>query len=170
MFNLIFLGELICNLYQYAGPRKRFWRSAWNCFDFFIVTVGVVLMIGGDALPAPLKKLKLLRALRVFRLFKRVKSLNQIIVALIASIPGVTNAFVIMVSRLEPIPRLVITPLPSSSSELGCAIQTTRAFSTRGLFVPAPFASDTRPSLNASADHLFLHLRDPCCRALRPIW
>jgi len=97
VFNIIFLVELLMNMWQYAGPRRRFWRSPWNWFDTFIVFVGVMLMIGGDSMPAPLKKLKLLRALRVFRLFKRVKSLNKIIVALIASIPGVMNAFVIMV-------------------------------------------------------------------------
>ena len=96
-FNFIFIIELIMNLYQYGGPRKRFWRSPWNCFDFFIVSASILLMIGGDSLPFFLKKLKLLRAFRVFRLFKRIKSLNQIIVALVASIPGVLNAFVLMI-------------------------------------------------------------------------
>lgn len=97
VFNIIFLIELLMNMYQYAGPRKRFWKSMWNCFDTFIVAVGVILMIGQDSMPASLKKLKLLRALRVLRLFKRVKSLNKIVVALVASIPGVMNAFVLMI-------------------------------------------------------------------------
>lgn len=105
IFNIIFLIELIMNMYQYAGPKKRFWYSPWNWFDTFIVSVGVMLMIGGDSMPESLKRLKLLRALRVFRLFKRVKSLNKIIVALIASIPGVMNAFIIMVSEWTSISR-----------------------------------------------------------------
>ena len=41
--------------------------------------------------------LRLLRAFRVFRLFKRIKSLNKIIVSLGKAIPGVANAFLIMV-------------------------------------------------------------------------
>jgi hypothetical protein len=49
-----------------------------------------------NALQPPLDQLKLLRAFRVFRLFKRVQSLNKIIVALIRSIPGVANAFLVM--------------------------------------------------------------------------
>ena len=96
VFNIVFLFELLLNMYGYAF-RKRFFNSPWNCFDFFIVSVSVLLIIGGDNLPGELKKLKLLRAFRVFRLFKRIKSLNQIIVALIASIPGVLNALVIMI-------------------------------------------------------------------------
>ena len=40
--------------------------------------------------------LRILRAFRVFRLFKRVKSLNTIIVALGNAVPGMANAFVIL--------------------------------------------------------------------------
>ena len=47
-------------------------------------------------LPGPLSLLRLMRAFRVFRLFKRVKSLNKIIVSLGKAIPGVMNAFLIM--------------------------------------------------------------------------
>merc|ERR1719310_2287090 len=71
-----------------------FWRSGWNVFDTIIVTVGFLTMV--NALGPPLDKLKLLRAFRVFRLFKRIESLNKIIVALLNSIPGVINAFVVM--------------------------------------------------------------------------
>ena len=93
-FNIVFLFELLVNMYGYGGPVRAFWRNGWNVFDFFIVVVGVVLMTGIDL--GELSKLKLLRAFRVFRLFKRVKSLNKIIVALIMAIPGVFNAFVIL--------------------------------------------------------------------------
>merc|ERR550514_2472231 len=50
-----------------------------------------------NALPASLANLKMLRAFRVFRLFKRVKSLNKIVVALAKAIPGMANAFVLMI-------------------------------------------------------------------------
>jgi len=97
MFNIIFLIELLFNMYCYGGPRKKFWTSAWNVFDTFIVTIGIILMTPIVPPGHPLAKLKLLRAFRVFRLFKRVKSLNKIIVALVKAIPGVSNAFVIMI-------------------------------------------------------------------------
>jgi len=92
--NIIFLFELIANMWSYGGPTKKFWASGWNVFDTLIVTVGVLTMV--NVLGPPLDKLKLMRAFRVFRLFKRVESLNKIIVALMNSIPGVINAFVVM--------------------------------------------------------------------------
>jgi hypothetical protein len=91
--NWIFLCELILNYYG-AGLR-RFWTSGWNVFDFIVVFVGVLTLIRVPL--GPFSQLKMLRAFRVFRLFKRIKSLNKIIVALLNAIPGVTNAFVIMV-------------------------------------------------------------------------
>ena len=33
-------------MYGYGGPVKHFWRAGWNCFDFFIVVVGMVMMTG----------------------------------------------------------------------------------------------------------------------------
>ena len=96
IFNIVFLIELLMNLYGYGGPVCAFWKSPWNVFDFFIVTVGVLLMTPLIPPDSPAGKLKLLRAFRVFRLFKRIKSLNKIIVALIGAIPGVINAFVVM--------------------------------------------------------------------------
>jgi len=93
-FNIIFLVELLVNIYSRGGPFKPFFSSGWNVFDTIIVSVGVVLMTNVDL--GPFNKLKLLRAFRIFRLFKRIKSLNKIIVAIGRSIPGVMNALLIM--------------------------------------------------------------------------
>jgi len=93
-FNIIFLVELLVNMYGYGGPVKKFWQNGWNVFDFIIVAVGTTLMTGVEL--GSLSKLKLLRAFRVFRLFKRIESLNKIIVSLINAIPGVANAFIIL--------------------------------------------------------------------------
>ena len=62
-------------VYGYGGPVRAFWSSPWNVFDFFIVVVGVTLMLGVIPPDSPAGKLKLLRAFRVFRLFKRIKVL-----------------------------------------------------------------------------------------------
>jgi len=93
-FNILFLFELLVNMYGYGGPRPAFWRSAWNVFDTIVVAVGCVLMTGAEL--GAFNKLKLMRAFRVFRLFKRIESLNQIITAIVRCIPGVLNAGVIM--------------------------------------------------------------------------
>ena len=90
--NSIFLAELLVN--YYGSGYRRFWSSGWNIFDFFVVFVGVLTL---SRIPlGSFSQLKMLRTFRVFRLFKRIKSLNKIIVALLNAIPGVLNAFIIM--------------------------------------------------------------------------
>ena len=96
-FNVIFLFELLLNAWSCGGPYRTFWKSGWNNFDFLVVFVGILLMSGAVPPDNPLSNLKMMRAFRVFRLFKRIKSLNKVIMALLKAIPGVSNAFIIMV-------------------------------------------------------------------------
>jgi hypothetical protein len=92
IFNSIFLVELIINMY--GSWLCEFWKNGWNLFDTLVVFVGVLTMTRADL--GPFSDLKMLRAFRVFRLFKRIPALNKIITALLRAIPGVVNAFVIM--------------------------------------------------------------------------
>ena len=90
--NSIFVVELVMN--YYGSGYIRFWKSGWNMFDSGVVLVGMLTLF---RIPlGSFSQLKMLRTFRVFRLFKRIKSLNKIIVALLNAIPGVLNAFVIM--------------------------------------------------------------------------
>jgi hypothetical protein len=95
-FNIVFLLELLVNMYRYGGPRWQFWVVPWNVFDTIIVTVGVILILAGDAASPQLKKLKLLRAFRVIRALKRVESLNHIVTNLMRAMPAVLNSFLLM--------------------------------------------------------------------------
>ena len=65
-------------------------------FDFVVVVVSVITWFAGHDAPPGLKELRLLRAFRIFRLFKRIESLRKILRALQESIPGVINAFLIL--------------------------------------------------------------------------
>jgi len=100
VFNVIFFFELCCNFYGGVWW-KSWWKSGWNVFDFLVVTLGTISILevaaNKDLLPSSLKLLRPFRAFRVFRLFKRVPSLNKIMVSLGKAIPGVANAFLIMV-------------------------------------------------------------------------
>lgn len=93
IFNVSFLIELIVNMY--GSWFTRFWASGWNLFDFIIVGVSIMAMVLPD-LPG-ITVLRLFRAFRVFRLFKRIPSLKKIIEGVLQAIPGVTQAFVVMV-------------------------------------------------------------------------
>ena len=66
----------------------------WNWFDFVIV-VSSLLSLLLEGVPG-LSVLRLLRAFRVVRLFKRIESLRAIIEGVLSALPGVTDAFVIL--------------------------------------------------------------------------
>lgn len=91
ILNTLFLIELIVNLY--ANWFFAFWKDTWNIFDFLIVAISWMSMVGN--VPG-ISVLRLFRAFRVFRLFKRVPALRQIITGIIKSMPGVANAFLIL--------------------------------------------------------------------------
>jgi len=89
---VVFLFELIVNMYgSFILP---FFLSAWNWLDLVVVIVGTVSLAKIDL--GSFAKIKVLRAFRVLRLFKRIRSLNKILVALLKAIPGVLNAFAVM--------------------------------------------------------------------------
>eukprot|EP00746_Dinoflagellata_sp_MGD_P005509 gnl/MRDRNA2_/MRDRNA2_110661_c0_seq1.p1 gnl/MRDRNA2_/MRDRNA2_110661_c0~~gnl/MRDRNA2_/MRDRNA2_110661_c0_seq1.p1 ORF type:complete len:722 (+),score=138.59 gnl/MRDRNA2_/MRDRNA2_110661_c0_seq1:136-2301(+) len=91
ILNTLFLIELVVNVY--ANWFFPFWKDAWNIFDFLIVAISWMSMVGN--VPG-ISVLRLFRAFRVFRLFKRVPALRQIISGIIKSMPGVANAFLIL--------------------------------------------------------------------------
>ena len=91
--NVLFIFELLINFYGNCwGP---FVSSSWNYLDMLVVIIGIT-SLGRIQLPAGVSKIKVFRAFRILRLFKRVQSLNKILVALVRSIPGVMNAFIVM--------------------------------------------------------------------------
>jgi hypothetical protein len=90
--NIIFVIEILINIY--ANFWKPFVRNPWNYLDTLVVSIGLVSLARVPLGPA--RQIKVLRAFRVLRLFKRIKSLNQILTALLLAIPGVVNAFIVM--------------------------------------------------------------------------
>ena len=90
-FLVIFTVELVLNMY--GSWCNLFWQSSWNMFDFVVVVTSILAAILPD-LPG-ISVLRLFRAFRVVRLFKRVETLRIIIEGIIASLPGVFNAFAV---------------------------------------------------------------------------
>jgi len=91
-FGAAFTFELVLNMIGHWW--REFWRSAWNWFDALVVVVSI-LNVSGGGLPG-LGTLRILRAFRVVRLFKRAGSLKKIILAIGEALPGVMNAFAIL--------------------------------------------------------------------------
>ncbi|WP_439514762.1 ion transporter [Oceanibaculum nanhaiense] len=83
----IFIIEIILKLIVY---RLRFFRDAWNIFDFLVV--GVTLMPAGEGVSV----LRSLRILRVLRLISVVPSLRKVVHALLRAIPGMGSVVALL--------------------------------------------------------------------------
>lgn len=76
----IFVAEIVLKL---IGWDWRFFRSAWNVFDFAIVAIALVPATG------PFSILRALRVLRVLRLIGRVPRLRRLIESLLRALPSI---------------------------------------------------------------------------------
>ncbi|MBC7136755.1 MAG: ion transporter [Oceanibaculum nanhaiense] len=83
----IFIIEIVLKLVVY---RLRFFRDAWNIFDFLVV--GVTLMPAGEGVSV----LRSLRILRVLRLISVVPSLRKVVHALLHAIPGMGSVVALL--------------------------------------------------------------------------
>ncbi|MGR3320318.1 MAG: ion transporter [Pseudooceanicola sp.] len=84
----IFVIELLLKFYAYG---LGFFRSAWNIFDLFVVSVG--LLPQTDSLSA----LRGLRVIRAMRLLSVVPQMRAVVQALLDALPGM-GAVIIMLS------------------------------------------------------------------------
>lgn len=87
----IFTIELFIKFYVYG---KNFFKDGWNNFDFFIVAISWV-PTGGVF--SSFRVFRILRALRALRLVTRLEKLRIIVQAIIASIPNVGWASVLLI-------------------------------------------------------------------------
>ncbi|WP_295880123.1 ion transporter [uncultured Thiohalocapsa sp.] len=78
----VFVVEIGLKLYAFGW---RFFRGAWNVFDFAVVAIALVPASG------PLAVLRALRVLRVLRLVSTVPRLRFVVEALLAAVPGITS-------------------------------------------------------------------------------
>ena len=75
----IFTVEIAMKLIVY---RLRFFKDAWNVFDFVIVAVALVPASGAFSV------LRAMRILRALRLVSMVKSMRRVVAALLSALPG----------------------------------------------------------------------------------
>lgn len=83
----IFVVELLMKLAVY---RLRFFTSAWNVFDFVIVSVTLIPSNEGVSV------LRALRILRALRLVSAVPSMRKVVQALLRAIPGMGSVVMLL--------------------------------------------------------------------------
>ena len=84
----IFVLEMLLKLYAYV---IRFFRNAWNIFDLFVVSVGLLPQTEG------LSALRGLRVIRAMRLLSAIPQMRAVVQALLNALPGM-GAVIIMIS------------------------------------------------------------------------
>ncbi len=84
----IFVAELALKLFAYG---LRFFTSAWNIFDFVVVSVGLLPDSQG------LSALRGLRVVRALRLLSVVPQMRAVVQALLDALPGM-GAVIVMIS------------------------------------------------------------------------
>merc|ERR1719428_1438101 len=96
-FNALFFVELLINIYgNFFFP---FFKDLWNVFDFAIVTVSLIAAFGDGFDVTALRLFRAFRrsivAFRIVRLL-RLKQVKMIVLGVLKSLPGVSNAFVLL--------------------------------------------------------------------------
>ncbi|WP_088102391.1 ion transporter [Halalkalibacter urbisdiaboli] len=72
-------------------PKRNFFKSSWNWFDFIIVAAGH-LFVGAHFITV----LRILRVLRVLRAISVIPSLRRLVDALLLTIPALGNILILM--------------------------------------------------------------------------
>ena len=83
----VFVLEIVLKL---AASGRKFFRSYWNLFDFFVVAIALVPASG------PFAVLRVLRVLRLLRLISAVPRLRFVVEALLHAIPGIASIGVLI--------------------------------------------------------------------------
>lgn len=86
---IIFVIEVVLKLYAFGF---KFFKNAWNVFDFLIIAIAVIPAAGSFSV------FRTIRILRTLRLIKNVPKLRVIIEALIKSIPSIGWIMVLLVT------------------------------------------------------------------------
>jgi voltage-gated sodium channel len=84
---LVFVVELAIRI---VGHGLRFFRDAWNVFDFLVIAVALA------PAGAEYAVLRALRVLRVLRLLSIVPQMRRVVSALLAAIPGLSSIMLVL--------------------------------------------------------------------------
>ena len=97
MFNLvltlIFTADLAINIVTTSSV-SEFVANSWNWFDTVIVITSLISEFGPKS--STFKLFRLARVFRIMRLLRTIESLKKLVSALHAALPGVLNAFLIV--------------------------------------------------------------------------
>src|ERR687897_629983 len=87
----VFIIEATLRLVALYPRPQRYFRDAWNCFDFAIIIVSLMPFAAGFSTAA-----RLVRLLRITRLITKSTELRAIVSTLVRSIPSIINILILL--------------------------------------------------------------------------
>jgi voltage-gated sodium channel len=87
----VFIIEATLRLVALYPRPQRYFRDAWNCFDFAIIIVSLMPFAAGYSTVA-----RLIRLLRITRLITKSTELRAIVSTLFRSIPSILNILILL--------------------------------------------------------------------------
>jgi voltage-gated sodium channel len=87
----VFVIEAALRLVALYPRPQRYFRDAWNCFDFAIIIVSLMPFAAGFSTVA-----RLVRLLRITRLITKSTELRAIVSTLVRSIPSIFNILILL--------------------------------------------------------------------------
>ena len=87
----VFIIEAALRLVALYPRPQRYFRDAWNCFDFAIIIVSLMPFAAGYSTVA-----RLVRLLRITRLITKSTELRAIVSTLFRSIPSILNILIVL--------------------------------------------------------------------------
>jgi voltage-gated sodium channel len=87
----VFIIEATLRLVALYPRPQRYFRDAWNCFDFAIIIVSLMPFAAGFSTAA-----RLVRLLRITRLITKSTELRAIVSTLVRSIPSILNILIVL--------------------------------------------------------------------------
>ena len=87
----VFIVEAALRLIALYPRPQRYFRDAWNCFDFAIIIVSLMPFAAGYSTVA-----RLVRLLRITRLITKSTELRAIVSTLFRSIPSILNILIVL--------------------------------------------------------------------------
>lgn len=122
-FLVVFTVEIVIRLLAFGRRPWRFFSSGWNVFDFLIVVLALLPVVGANV-----TLVRLVRVLRVVRLVEAIDDLRMIVVGLARSLAALAGVavFVVLVMYVYAVTGTALygEALPAEWGTVGAAMLT----------------------------------------------
>lgn len=99
VFTFIFVLESLLKMvaFGFCVDKNSYLRDTWSILDFFIVSVSMIDIFGGDTDFSIFRIMRMLRTLRPLRFISHNLSMKLVVTALLESVSGILNVLLVVI-------------------------------------------------------------------------